>query len=312
MDDTGTPGHAVVGTSNNFWFWSCDRGWDLTHPANRDAKPFDFGLSLDCDISNVTVDPAKTALLVIDMQNFSMSTALGNDVTEPLQRAEDAIQKLAVPAARKAGIQVIWLNWGLTEDELNALPPSVLRVFGWSAHNATDAPNDTQTPDSDGFLHFGEHPRSGGLGSDLGEVTLKSGERVAAGRAAMRNTWNAAIHDELMPLFEEGQKEARPDVLVHKNRNSGLWNDDSALNHYLQQEGIRTLLFTGMNTDQCVMGNLFDAQARHFDTIFLKDGCATNSPDFAQQSAEYNARRPLGFLSSCSALARAAGTTESG
>lgn len=298
----------VVGNEKNFWFWSESLGWDLRHPSSPDAQPFKGGLSLPCDISNVTIDPAKTALLVIDMQNFSMATSLGNDVTKPLQQAEDAIENFAVPAARKAGIQVIWLNWGLTEEELQTLPPSVIRVFGWASNEKAEARvNGKATTNGDRFSNVGERKRQVGLGLDMGDVTLDDGTRIAAGRAAMRGTWNAAIHHKLTPLFEQGRQAARPDVLINKNRNSGLWNDQSDLNLYLQKEGIRTLLFTGMNTDQCVMGNLLDAQARHYDTIFLRDGCATDSPEYAQQSAEYNCRRPLGFLSSCEALADAAG-----
>ena len=303
--------HVTVGRStDNFWLWSLESGWDLTHPASPAAKPFQSGLSLECDISNITIDPAKTALLIIDMQNFSLSTSLPNSLATPeIALAEDTIKAFAIPAARKAGIQIIWLNWGLTEKELQALPPSVLRVFEWSENSGSGhgdgTPLSSVSAAERDFSHAGESKRATGLGDDLGKVTLEDGRVVDAGKAAMRDTWNAAVHDKLLPAFLEGHKAPRPDVLVHKNRNSGLWNDDSDLNKYLRQEDIRTLLFTGMNTDQCVMGNLLDAQARGFDTIFLKDGCATNSPEYAKESAEYNCRRPLGFLSSCRALARA-------
>lgn len=303
-DDTSSkPGHVIFGSSDNFWFWSAHRGWDLTHPASRDAEPFASGMLLECDISNVTIDPGKTALLIIDMQNYSVSKSLYGDVPTQYTHAEDTITQFAIPAARKAGIQIIWLNWGLTEDDVSSLPPNVMRVFGW-APNSDENQGATVYGD-DHFSNVGESPRRGGLGTDMGEVTLDDGVKIQAGRALMRDTWNAAIHDPLMPIFEEGQKASRPDVLVHKDRNSGLWNDHSALHEYLKREGIRTLLFTGMNTDQCVISTLLDAQARCFDTIFLRDGCATNSPDYAQQSAEYNCRRPLGFLSSCKALAQA-------
>ena len=43
--------------------------------------------------------------------------------------------------------------------------------------------------------------------------------------------------------YEEGKKTARPDAWIYKNRNSGLWNEKSAIGEYLKKEGIRTLLF---------------------------------------------------------------------
>lgn len=44
----------------------------------------------------------------------------------------------------------------------------------------------------------------------------------------------------------------------------------TACTEYLEREGIRTLLFTGANIDQCVMGTLQDASLKGFDCIPLK------------------------------------------
>ena len=51
-----------------------------------------------------------------------------------MSEAEDAIMEHAIPAARKAGIQVVWLNWGLTDEDLQTLPPQQFRVFGWTCN----------------------------------------------------------------------------------------------------------------------------------------------------------------------------------
>lgn len=61
-----------------------------------------------------------------------------------------------------------------------------------------------------------------------------------------------------------------------------------------------------VNIDQCVMGTLQDALSAGFDTILLKDACATDSLNYAQQSATFNCCMNLGFLSTCKALAEAA------
>lgn len=102
----------VLGNSKDFWFWSADQGWDLTHPAQRDAEPFKGGLLLEAKTSNITIDPAKTALLIIDMQNVFLSSALGRQPVPETLLAERTIAEFAIPAARKAGIQIVWLTGG--------------------------------------------------------------------------------------------------------------------------------------------------------------------------------------------------------
>ncbi|KAL7892243.1 isochorismatase family protein [Trichoderma sp. SZMC 28014] len=292
-------GRLVVGSADNFFLWS-PQGWDLTHPSSPSAVPIEPRVSLQCALSPVTFDPAKTALVIIDMQNFSMSTAIiGNDYEETYFAAQDVLLRLAIPAARKLNLQIIWLNWGLTDEDLKTITPGAARVFSFTSQPAEDQKQAVKGPQ-------GERPTGLGPGVDLGRVTLDDGQVVDAGRALMRGTWNAELHGPLLPAFHQGQSARRPDVLVHKNRNSGLWDSSCDCMQYLKTTGIRTLLFAGMNTDQCVMGTLQDAHHRGFDTIMLQDACATNSPTFAQDSAVYNCRRAYGFLSSCEALAAAA------
>jgi nicotinamidase-related amidase len=64
------------------------------------------------------------------MQNFFLSPSLGRSATGPGAQAKNALLKHAIPAARKAGIRVVWLNWGLTDVEIEEMPPTTLRAFG--------------------------------------------------------------------------------------------------------------------------------------------------------------------------------------
>ncbi|TVY81387.1 Peroxyureidoacrylate/ureidoacrylate amidohydrolase [Lachnellula suecica] len=297
--------NVVIGSGDNFWTWSRDRGWDLTHPAPGELGPLKTALALRCELSNVTIDTTKSALVIIDLQNYSMCKALAPDVHPSLVMAQETLLNYGIPAARRANIQVIWLNWGLTDQDLEKMPPAAFRTFGFKANSdETDYGISVKTLDE--TIECGEAPRLTGLGADLGVIELENVTKVEAGRALMKGTWNAALHGPLLAMFEEGQTAPRPDVLIHKNRNSALWENHSDFEIFLKHEGIRTLLFTGANTDQCVMATLQDAHSKSFDTILLKDGCATDSPQYAQQSAEYNCCRNWGFLSSCRALARGA------
>lgn len=81
---------------------------------------------------------------------------------------------------------------------------------------------------------------------------------------------------------------------------SGFWAAGAEeIVEFLKGEGITTLLFAGVNTDQCVLASLQDACNLGFDTVLLRDGCGTSSPDFAREAVEYNAKRVWGFVSSC-------------
>lgn len=51
---------------------------------------------------------------------------------------------------------------------------------------------------------------------------------------------------------------------------------------------IKTLLFSGANTDQNVARSLQDALATEYDCLLLSDACATTSPEFCKQCIEYN------------------------
>jgi len=81
-----------------------------------------------------------------------------------------------------------------------------------------------------------------------------------------------------------------------------LWGGGTLCTEYLESSGIKTLLFAGVNTDQCVGGSLQDAFSRGYDCLLLSDGCATTSPSHSQQSIVFNAEKCWGFALSCEQL----------
>lgn len=142
-----------------------------------------------------------------------------------------------------------------------------------------------------------------GLGSEIGPVIVEEGKTVDAGRLLMRDSWNAGLPKTLRKAFNEGQQQQNnPDVWIHKDRMSGLWGKSTTCTEYLEQRGIKTLLFAGVNTDQCVGGSLQDAFTKGWDCILLKDACGTTSPTFASECVEYNCARTWGFVTDCKGL----------
>ncbi|KAL9111159.1 MAG: hypothetical protein Q9227_004422 [Pyrenula ochraceoflavens] len=314
------PRKAIIGGSKNFWLHSTDTGFDLTHPPSPTSIPIVPRVKFSTTTADITVDPKKTALVIIDMQNFFLSPSLGRPRESKGLRAADNLLNHAIPAARKAGIRIIWLNWGLTEAEIEEMPPATRRAFGFEnvpADAESFSENKAVAIDDHGINQGAEKiakiPRteSGkdariyrGLGTSIGKVKTEDGTLVEAGRLLMRHQWNTDLPPALDAEYRKGLTSSVPDVWIHKNRMSGLWGASTLCTEFLEKEGIRTLIFSGVNTDQCVGGSLQDAFTKGYDCILLNDGAATTSPDSSQESIEFNCAKTWGFLLGCEAMAQ--------
>lgn len=283
--DNNDPSHrkAIIGNpSSSFWLYDSTTGFDLTHPETPTAATPTPNHTIKTSTIPITVHTPKSALVVIDMQNFFLSPQLGRPKDSKGLIAQEQLLKYAIPAARKAGMRIIWVNWGLTQEEIDEMPPSTLRAFGfetvlaseWDSyekvekkHAAIDSHGVNEgcdkIPDPQ-IETSGKNPRIyRGLGQDIGTVTLEDGSTVPGGRLLMRDTWNADVTPELKEAYEAGKSANPPDVWIHKNRMSGLWGVKTMATEFLDKEGIKTLFFTGVNTDQCVGGSLQDVRNSH-------------------------------------------------
>ncbi|KAF9044572.1 Isochorismatase hydrolase [Hymenopellis radicata] len=132
----------------------------------------------------------------------------------------------------------------------------------------------------------------GGFGADL---------PGGFGRLLMRGALNSELYGPLQEEFVKGEK-LGTDVWIHKNRMSGLWGYQTALDLYLKENGITTLFFAGVNADQCVLGTFVDAYYRGYDCILLKDATATTSPEGGYANVVYNAGNSYGFVTATDAI----------
>lgn len=120
-----------------------------------------------------------------------------------------------------------------------------------------------------------------GAGVGIGDPLPKSGEPVL-----QEGSWAAAIVDGL---------ETDPaDIHVAKYRMSGF--PDTPLNSILRNLAVDTLLFAGVNLDQCVLCTLQDANFLGYDCLLVEDCCATTSPQFCEAATLYNVRQCFGFV----------------
>lgn len=302
---------AIIGNlDHDYWVWDSEKGFDLTRTFKPEAKVLNKAVTLTTTKADVKIDPAISALVVIDMQNFFLSTALGRPADSKGLQTERQLLDHAIPAARKAGIQIIWVNWGLTDEDLASLPPAEHRAFGFNAIPATEfdhlfsAKSVGTTGNSaqagTGHNDLGKNARIyKGLGHSLGTVDLPDGSVVDAGRMLMREQWNTELSPPLQNSCQSSLKSSKPDVILDKARISGLHTASTPAGEYLRSNGFKTLIFGGVNTDQCVNGTLTDAFCQGYDCILLSDGCATTSPKGAQECVEHNVGNIMGFALTC-------------
>jgi len=244
----------VLGNRRRHWLVSKD------HVDMTAAGPAPKRITLEAEPQRITVDLARTAIIIVDMQNDFCSAGgwldhIGVDFT-PAREPIEPLNRL-LPALRSEDVPVIWLNWGNRPDLLN-ISPSLLHVYNMT-----------------------------GDGVGLGGTVPATGSAVLE-----KDSWGAAVVDEL--VIEPS------DIRVDKYRMSGFW--DTPLDSILRNLGIDTLLFAGVNLDQCVMTTLQDAVCLGYNGVLLRDCSATTSPDFCREASLYNIKQCFGFVSSGGAI----------
>jgi len=119
------------------------------------------------------------------------------------------------------------------------------------------------------------------------------------GRCLFKRTWNAELYDPFKAVAQPG------DLFFDKTRMSGLWSEKEPLHEYLRASGKQTLLFAGVNTDQCVFGTVSDAYSYGWDCVLLRDCTGTMTGRGAQELAEYQVSQNMGFVMDSSAFCEA-------
>jgi len=203
---------------------------------------------------HVTFDLARSAIVVVDMQNDfchpeGWLSLIGVDI-RPTRTPIAPLQRL-LPILRNQDMPIVWVNWGNRPDRLN-ISPSLLHVY-----------------------------KPSGVGIGLGDELPRSGARVLE-----RGSWSAAIVDELTT--------EPTDIHVAKYRMSGF--QDTELDSILRNLGVTTLMFAGVNADQCVLCTLQNANFLGYDCLLLEDCVATTSPDYCLAATIYNVRQCFGFV----------------
>ena len=179
----------------------------------------------------ITIDTARTAVIVVDMQNDFCSKGGMFDragVNISMVRKVVGPTRKVLSAAREVRIRIVYLKMGFQPD---------LSDLG-----EDDSPNRVR------HLHFG-----------VGQPSLSSDGRK--GRFLIRDTWNTDVIEELRPQAE--------DIVIYKHRFSGFYRTD--LDEVLRKLRISNLIFTGCTTSVCVDSTIRDAMFRDYRCVLLAD-----------------------------------------
>jgi nicotinamidase-related amidase len=142
--------------------------------------------TVSADPHPVEIDLARTALLVVDMQNDFLHPDgwfARSGIDPAATRAAIGPVAALSDAARRGGLPVVWLNWGVRPDVAN-LPAFAI-----------------------------ERARNGGQRPTYGDPAPSGNGRVLTG-----GDWGAANIDEL-PVLDG-------DLVVAKHRLSGFWDNE--------------------------------------------------------------------------------------
>lgn len=113
------------------------------------------------------------------------------------------------------------------------------------------------------------------------------GEPLPQGDVPIAGSWNAQMVDEFRALMRDD------DVRIEKVRMNGFIG--TPLDQVLRTQGIGTLLFSGVNRDECVATTMEEASFRVYNCVLDEDACATSSPEYCRQSVVFNATYCWGF-----------------
>jgi ureidoacrylate peracid hydrolase len=232
-------------------------------------------VSIDAKPEPISIDPARSAVIVVDMENdFAAKGGMFDRAGIDISGAQKAIAPIAkvLAAGRQAGLKIIYLKMGYRPD-LSDLGPN-------------DSVNRIR------HLKFG-----------VGQKIQAPDGRES--RVLIRDTWDTDIVPELQPQLN--------DIVIYKTRFSGFYQTD--LDAKLKKLGIKHLIVTGVTTSVCVESTVRDAMFRDYLCVLLQDCMSEpighDLPRSNHDASLLNAEMLFGWVSSSDQFIKALATKSS-
>ena len=181
--------------------------------------------------AKIDFDSARTAVVVVDMQNDFCSPGglldrLGMDLSE-VQRTIGPTARV-LTSARKAGLPIVYLKMAFK-------------------------------PDLSDLGREGSPNRMGHMRAGAGKTI--SAPDGSTSRILIRDTWDT----DIIPAL----KSEPGDILIYKSRFSGFVGTE--LDSVLKNLGVSQLIFTGATTSVCVESTIRDAMFLDYSCVLLSD-----------------------------------------
>jgi ureidoacrylate peracid hydrolase len=219
----------------------------------------DRAVTLVARPESLRLDPAQTAVIVIDMQNAYASpggyvdlSSLGS--VSGITGAASIMPQInrVLDTSRAANVPVIFLQ------------------NGWDAEYV-----EAGTPLSPNYY------KSNAL------KTMRAKPELL-GKLLARGSWDYELVDALKP--EKG------DICISKTRYSAFFN--SQLDSVLRSRGVRNLVFVGIATNVCVESTLRDGFHLEYFCTMLEDAVSHIGPPMMQEATVFNVEKFFGWVSS--------------
>ena len=195
----------------------------------------------------ITLDPSKTALLVIDMQRYFVSPHY------PLmQTFEKLVPGVTAGYCERVNATVVPNIKRLQECFRAQKLPIIYTAIGSCLKDGRDL---------------------NAIWKALDQLSVDVlGHRMFP--AVDEESWQ--IDESVAPLLDE---------LVMSKTSSGAFNS-TMLDQTLRNMGIESLIVSGVTTDVCVEATARDAADRGFQVIIAEDGCSAFSPDLHRSALQ--------------------------
>lgn len=171
--------------------------------------------------------------------------------------------------------------------------PGIERAIKWAREYGVRvvwvvwaSPSDARSLSAPTLYQYKKSPEMTGIGESLGDY-----------QALTTGTWGTQVIEPLLSLQQDS------DVVVEKNRDNAFYG--TQLDQFLRAQGLSTLLFAGVNTDQCVATTVEDASFRDYNVLLIEDATGTSNPDFCKEAALINTRQCWGFTTDTKRLQQA-------
>lgn len=130
----------LLGNIYNHWVYLGNDTYDLTRSmVAPTTKP--VTIPMTGSRKRAVIEPSRSALVIIDMQNFFLHPELTPSAEGGRKAVEPTLNM--IDAFRRNGMPVLWTNWGLDGRDLRDLPPADISGFSQTKRS----PTSTSFPD---------------------------------------------------------------------------------------------------------------------------------------------------------------------